>query len=256
MLPALLGKRWRRLRLVRRLRARSRLRTVNDRSVERALARPRPPVPACSATAAGEVEIVYGAPRTLLFVTVKRDNSSWRSLYGHWWVEVDGDRSYGWWPACVPLRARDLLRGTDGVLNGVGLVGLRGSWDRDPNHGQEAMHAFHPLLAQPLSDDEVRARLAGFAHAYQARWRWHWSQRRSSGTCRAFQEDLLSAAGLHEGVDQLHTRGSGCPFLYPPRRVWWSALDAADGCLRRVRMVRPARQDAARPGGGGLDSVR
>jgi hypothetical protein len=68
-------------------------------------------------------------------------------------------------------------------------------------------------------------RLAEFAYGYRARWRWHWSAGRSSGTCRAFQDELLAAAGLREGGEQLHTRGSGCPFLYQPRRLWWWALD-------------------------------
>jgi hypothetical protein len=234
-----LGRRLRRLRTVRRLRARSRLRRANARSVARALATaPHEPQPRPARTAAGDV--VFGPPRTLLFVTVKRDNTSWRSLYGHWWVEVDDVRSYGWWPSTVPLRVRDLLRGTNGVLNGVGLLGLRGSWTCDPNHGQTAMHSFHPVLDDDASDDEVRDRLAAFAHGYRSHWRWHWSQRRSSGTCRSFQDELLDAAGLREPPGLLHTRGSGCPFLYQPRRVWWSALDAINQQLLRVRTRRYA----------------
>ena len=228
----LIARSLRRTRPVRRLRARSRLRRANVRSVSRALARPAPAAEPRPARVADD-GVTYGAPRTLLFVTVKRDNPSWRSLYGHWWVEIDDDRSYGWWPGTVPLRARDLLYGTNGVLNGIGLLGLGGSGDRDPNHGQPAVHAFHPVLVDPVSDDEVRARLSSFAYGYRSRWRWHWSQRRSSGTCRSFQDELLAAAGLREGVEQLHTRGSGCPFLYQPRRLWWSALDAAEGRLRR-----------------------
>jgi hypothetical protein len=233
---ATLARRLRRLPPVRRLRARSRLRRANARSVARAVGR-RDPAERMRTPRPAAADVVWGAPRTLLFVTVKRDNTSWRSLYGHWWVEVDDRRSYGWWPAAVPLRARDLLRGSDGVLNGVGLLGLRGTWDRDPNHGQDAMHAFHPVLTQPVPDDEVRVRLDEFARGYRTRWRWHWSQRRASGTCRSFQDDLLAAAGLREGPEQLHTRGSGCPFLYQPRRLWWWALDLVgttepDSCTR------------------------
>jgi hypothetical protein len=199
------------------------LRQANLRRVSRELA--RQPVATTDVVRAHTGNAVYGAPRTLLFITVKRNNTSWRKLYGHWWVEVDSERGYGWWPATVPLRALDLLRGAPGVLNGVGLLGLGGSWERDPHHGQVAVHAFHPVLVEGVSDDEVRRRLEEFAHGYRTRWRWHWSAGRSSGTCRAFQDELLAAAGLREAGEQLHTRGSGCPFLYQPRRLWWWALD-------------------------------
>lgn len=234
--------RLRRVPALRRLRARSRLRRANVRSVARARSRHHAALAAPRQTAP-TADVVVGAPRTLLFVTVKRDNTSWRSLYGHWWVEVDGVRSYGWWPATVPLRMRDLLRGTDGVLNGVGLLGLRGDRDRDPNHGQPAVHAFHPVLVRPLTDDDVRFRLAGFARGYGSRWSWHWSARRSSGTCRHFQDQLLAAAGLTEPAGLLHTRGSGCPFLYQPRRLWWSAVDAVGNRVRRATTAGSSGQD-------------
>lgn len=175
-----------------------------------------------------QVPTTYGAPRTLLYVSVKRDNTSWRSLYGHWWLEVDDQESYGWWPAAVPLRAVDLLQGTSGVLNGIGLLGLKGSWYRDPNHGLAAMHAFHPTLTLAKPDDQVRQEIRDFAHGYRARWHWHWTAERSAGTCRAFQDELFASVGLVESPRQLHTRGRGCPFLYQFRRVGWWLADRLD----------------------------
>jgi hypothetical protein len=215
---------------VRRLRARSRLRSINARRSQRALLTPIPQYE-CGGVGAGvHVTTTYGAPRTLLFVTVKRDNTSWRSLYGHWWLEVDERESYGWWPAAVPLRAVDLLRGTTGILNGIGLLGLKGTWYRDPNHGLEAMHAFHPTLTAVKPDEQVRQEIRSFAHGYRERWRW--SAKRSTGTCRSFQDDLLASISLAEDPRRLYTRGSGCPFLYQFRRVgWWckDRLDAVEG---------------------------
>lgn len=217
-------------RPMRRLRARARLRRLNIRRSQRALKTAIPPLEIGGAGADLQVPTTYGAPRTLLYVRLKRDNTSWRSLYGHWWLEVDEHESYGWWPAAVPLRAVDLLRGTGGILNGIGLLGLKGTWHRDPNHGLQAMHAFHPTLAVEKPDDQVRREIRCFAHGYRARWRWHWTSGRSAGTCRAFQDELLASVGLVEDPRHLHTRGSGCPFLYQFRRVpWWFAdrLDAA-----------------------------
>lgn len=103
-------------------------------------------------------------------MTVKRNNPSWRDVYGHWWVEVDDDESYGWWPDRVPLRLVDLLRGTGGVLNGLGLLGRSGTWYRDAPHGTSAAHAFHPVLTQALSDEQVRTVLRLFAHSYRVGW--------------------------------------------------------------------------------------
>lgn len=214
-------------RRVRRWRARGRLRRVNLRRARRARLAPIPP-PEQPAEPEFRVPTTYGAPRTLLYVQVKRDNTSWRSFYGHWWVEVDGLESYGWWPASVPLSVGDVLRGTDGVLNALGMLPLAGTWYRDPNHGHPAMHVFHPVLSLEKPDGQVREEIRSFAHQYRTRWRWHWTSAGASGTCRAFQDELLSSIGVVEGVEQLHTRGSGCPFLYPFRRVAWWFADRVD----------------------------
>ena len=211
-------------RRLRRLQARRRLRQLNVRRVQRALSA-QIEMPSTSLVDPGpDVATTYGAPRSLLYVKIKRDNTSWRILYGHWWLELGDDESYGWWPATIPLRARDLVLGTDGVLNGVGLLGMKGSWSRDPNHGQPAVHAFHPVLQVVKSDEQVSQDIRRFARAYRTRWRWHWSSRHHAGTCRGFQDDLFTAVGLSDGDGQLHTRGSGCPFMYQARRPgWWLA---------------------------------
>ncbi len=224
-------------RRARRLRARSRLRAANLRRTEATLRR-RPCVPppaAAPPSAASGVETVWGAPRTLLWATVKRDNPTLRDLYGHWWVEA-GDESWGWWPRAVPVGLRQLARGTDGVLNGAGLLGRTGTWSRDAQHGQPAAHAFHPVLVEPVPDEEVAARLRGYAHGYSGVWRWAWTRRSEHDTCRSFQDGLLQAAGLAEGLEHLASRGSGCPFLYRPRTVLWRAQDLLDAVRgRRAR---------------------
>lgn len=212
------------------MRARSRLRALNLRRTAAATARPAPSPPVAPLPA--PCVVTYGAPRTLLFVTVKRDNPTWKDLYGHWWVEV-GEESYGWWPRAVPLGLRSVLLGTSGVLNGMGLVGRSGSWHRDALHGRPSTHAFHPVLTLPLSDDEVRERVRGFAHAYRGAWRWAWTPYHRSDTCRTFQDELLAGAALHEGLAHLASRGSGCPFLYRPRTVWWRLQELVSASVGR-----------------------
>ncbi len=222
-------------RRARRLQARSRLRAANLRrtgtalqrrpSQEEAIARLHPAVSAAS-------DVIWGAPRTLLWVTVKRDNPTLRDIYGHWWVEA-GQESWGWWPRAVPVGLRQLACGTEGILNGVGLVGRKGTWSRDTQHGLGAAHAFHPVLRDAISDDEVAARLRRFAQSYSGRWQWAWTRRGQHDTCRSFHDELLRAAGLTEGLENLASRGSGCPFLYQPRTLIWHAQDLLDAARRR-----------------------
>lgn len=197
------------------------------------------PIPAPPVASIPSVETTYGAPRSLLFVTVKRDNPSWRDLYGHWWLEV-GEQSYGWWPRAVPVGMAELLTGTGGVLNGMGLFGRSGTWDWDPQHGESAAYAFHPVLTRAVSDAEVRAGIRSFAQSHRGRWRWTWSPRVEGESCRSFQDAVLRAAGLQVGIGHLNSRGSGCPFLYGPRSVLWWVQD-------RVR--RPSACGGAPPVG-------
>jgi hypothetical protein len=220
-----------------KLRTRSRMRAANLRGTGLAL-RQRPIQPSTSPTATStalDVETTWGAPRTLLWVTVKRDNPTLLDLYGHWWVEA-GEESWGWWPRAVPVGLRQLTRGTGGVLNGVGLIGRGGTWSRDAQHGQPAAHAFHPVLVDPIPDDTVAALLRSYAQDHSGRWQWAWTRWGEHSTCRSFQDGLLRAAGLTEGLEHLTSRGSGCPFLYPPRTLLWRAQDALDAARgRRTR---------------------
>ncbi|MEO7517378.1 MAG: hypothetical protein ABIY58_01330 [Acidimicrobiales bacterium] len=83
-------------------------------------------------------------------VVVKRNNPWLIDVYGHWWVEIDGVESYGWWPATRPVSIPKALRGVAGALNGVGGAGGP-SPTVDPRHGDPADHAFHPAPAAPSS---------------------------------------------------------------------------------------------------------
>lgn len=156
-----------------------------------------------------------GGPRVLDFVTVKRNVAlAWRS-YGHWWIEIDHSESYGWWPTQLPIGAIRMFRGVPGVLNAIG-VDPEGTLTRDPNHGRSADHWFHPVLVVPRSDDEVRTAIRRTAAAIQGEWRW---STRPALNCHTFQLIVFDAVGLVDGTGNYHTRGGGCPALWPGRRV-------------------------------------
>lgn len=151
------------------------------------------------------------SPRVVPWVTVKRTNTRLGRGYGHWWVELDGTQSYGWWPGRCPVRLGDVVFGTTGTLNGVGGSCPDGTERIDPHHGGKADYSFHPYLVLAKTDEQLRADITGFARGYSGGWRWSVK----GPHCRSFQLELLRAVGLAEGPEHLHTYGPGCPFLYP-----------------------------------------
>ncbi len=151
------------------------------------------------------------APRVLPYVTIKRTNPRVGDTFGHWWVEIDGTESYGWWPHRCPIRIRDFFLGGHGTLNGMGGSCSGGTTMTDPHHLEPADHSFHPTLVVRKSDRRVRADVRAFAQRSTGGWRW--STKPISDECRSFQLRLLETVGLEEGDEHVHTRGPGCPFL-------------------------------------------
>lgn len=190
-------------------------------------------------TAPDEPSVELQAPgRLLTFITVKRINPRFRRTYGHWWIEVDGVESYGWWPSRCPIGLRGLFGELRGTLNGLGVV-EGGTTTTDPYHLDEGDHAFHPLLVVPKNDDDVREQVRSFANAYSDVWRWQWWwQSKPTRNCRTFQDDLFAAIGLSEGDDNFYTRGPGCPFMFPLRRIAWAVSDARDRVALKSPTVR------------------
>jgi len=176
-------------------------------------------------------------PRVLPFVAIKRIDPRFPSTWGHWWIEVDGRESYGWWPVPCPLGLRRTITGSHGTLNGLGAR-TDGSPTRDPYHGDEPDHAFHPTLVATKSDDQVRADIRAFAQSYVGGWCWQWWWLRNrTQNCRIFQWDLFEAVGLVEEPEYLYTHGPGCPFMYPFRCLKWRVQDFVAAIARWLARV-------------------
>ncbi len=154
-------------------------------------------------------------PRVVKFLTAKRNMPLAGRSYGHWWLEVDAEESYGWWPARCPLGVAGIIRGTTGVLNGLEATG-GGTPTRDPNHGLLADYEFSPVLVMERSDDELRAAIRSFASTFTGGWRW---STRPTMNCRLFQLALFDSVGLVDGTGNYRSRGVGCPALAPVRRA-------------------------------------
>ncbi len=148
------------------------------------------------------------------FITAKRNVPLAGRSYGHWWTELDDEESYGWWPGATSVGLITAIRGTTGVLNGLGAT-TGGSPTRDPSHGLIADYEFHPLLLIPRTDDELRIAMRRFASTFTGGWRW---STRPTMNCRLFQLAMFDEVGLVDGTGNYHSRGRGCPALAPARR--------------------------------------
>lgn len=160
--------------------------------------------------------------RVVTSVVVKRIEARLWSRYGHWWVEVDGTSSYGWWPRPTPMTLRRVLLGGPGELNAVSSPSVKGTATRDPYHGEDADFSFCPLGSQEVDDELLHRRIRDAAAAYRGSWGWRWPW--SPGPeehCRTFQLHLLGAAGLVVDPSDRWTAGAGCPFMLIVRKPWW-----------------------------------
>ena len=114
--------------------------------------------------------------------------------YGHWWTELGGGESYGWWPA-EPLSTWKTLTGVNGDLNGQAMFG--GTPTTDPHDGDPAEEEFHPKVSvcDKRTDDEIKDCIRGFASSYSGEWRWTFG---GGQNCHTFQESLMSHCDLSE----------------------------------------------------------
>ena len=208
--------------------------------------------PTCPSTVGGvsnapasEVRESGGVPRVLTFAVVKRIDPQLPNTWGHWWIEL-GDESYGWWPFPCPMGWRGAMLGSRGCLNGIATT-AGGTSTRDAYHGDEPDHWFHPTLIVDKTDDQVRAEIRAFAQSYVGgfRWQWWWL-RQPAENCRTFQQAMFETVGLFEEPEYLFTRGSGCPFMYPFRRVGWGAVDLLASAVDSVRAWLPTSRGAER----------
>jgi hypothetical protein len=108
--------------------------------------------------------------------------------YGHWWVEIDGNESYGWWPK-EPVDLKGTLLGVEGELNGQTHFG--GTKTRDPHHGDRSagVNVFD-VYSSRSKDDTVEA-IRNFSNSYSGKWSWPTGQ-----NCHSFQKKMLKDLGL------------------------------------------------------------
>ena len=84
--------------------------------------------------------------------------------YGHWWTEMDGNESYGWWPK-DPVDSKGTLLGVDGELNGQSSFG--GTPTVDPHHGDRSssVNVFDVYARSGTPAADVRSGIRAFANS-------------------------------------------------------------------------------------------
>jgi hypothetical protein len=110
--------------------------------------------------------------------------------YGHWWIEIDGKESYGWWPK-EPVDLKGTVFGVEGELNGQTSFG--GSPTMDPHHGDRdaAVNVFKVYAKPGTSGAAIRAGIRTYSNAYSGSWSWPCGQ-----NCHSFQSGLLRQLNL------------------------------------------------------------
>ncbi len=112
--------------------------------------------------------------------------------YGHWWFEIDGTESYGWWPK-NRIGPKETFGGVDGELNGRTTFG--GAPTLDPHHGDDAEETFTAVtsLSDTRTDAQIKDCLRRFARSYAGEWRWTFG---AGQNCHSFQEAAMQHCGL------------------------------------------------------------
>jgi hypothetical protein len=136
--------------------------------------------------------------RQLEFVSIKLRGRG----IEHWWVEIDGAESYGWWPTSAPATDWEAawshgIVGVPGILNATNRPQLGGTATRDPHHGHSAPETFHPYTvnrSNSLSDDEIRQRIRSFARGFSGDYSIVLGP-----NCHSFISSMMGSIGLSMG---------------------------------------------------------
>ncbi|TQI80345.1 hypothetical protein FHU10_4793 [Serratia fonticola] len=114
-------------------------------------------------------------------------------LYGHSWIELGKNESYGWWPAwptgCPILKG--MLLGVPGDLNGQHLLG--GTPTKDPHHRDRSRGVviFDLYSNDERTSDEIKKEIRNYVGTHKGKWQWPLGL-----CCHSFQKKMLKDLSL------------------------------------------------------------
>jgi len=112
--------------------------------------------------------------------------------YGHWWIEIGTDESYGWWPN-AKVGLVDTLLGVPGELNGQSA--FEGTPTSDPHQGDRTggdltVNEFDVYVRAGTDVNKLTNDIRQYAQTYSANWAWP-ATPFTGENCHTFQQDLL-----------------------------------------------------------------
>ena len=117
-------------------------------------------------------------------------------VYGHWWLEINGSYSAGWWP-------------TGGGSNITGRPGeVNAGLPQDPKHGKPGDWRFNPYAIGEDCDCASRCKgaatcLRNFATTYTGKWS-------ISRSCQGFVKESMRSCGLYGDDVSFMLPGASC----------------------------------------------
>ncbi len=142
-------------------------------------------------------------------------------VWGHWWIEIGQNESYGWWPVegtITPAVSSGFIQAEGSLNNQKSRGSNAGTSTKDPDHGTIADHVVDALVSDwgeleygdegskgqsclCLSKDNnvnaVKSCVRDFAQHYGPRYNFRWSWP-SGPNCRSFIEEMLGTCCMFE----------------------------------------------------------
>ncbi len=111
--------------------------------------------------------------------------------YGHWWVMLNRDESYGWWPD-RQVDIWNTLTSVPGILNGQPPEPFGGTATTDPHHSDIADISIQTyVISHERTIAEIITAVRNFANSYSGTWSWPFGQ-----NCHRFQDSMVNSVRL------------------------------------------------------------
>lgn len=127
-----------------------------------------------------------------IFPVTNLFSQNW-DLYGHSWIELGEDESYGWWPNWPSNRLlfMGMLFGVPGDLNGQNT--LCGTPTKDPHHCDRSrgVKIFDLYTNDDRTSDEIKKQIRNYVNNHSGAWSWPLGL-----CCHSFQKKMLKELNI------------------------------------------------------------
>ena len=120
-------------------------------------------------------------------ISLKSDDDK----YGRWWIELNNNESYGWWPDRY-VNIWDTLTSVPGILNGQPPAPFGGTEKTDPHHADTADISIQTyVISHERTISETIMDIRNFANNYSGTLSWPFGQ-----NFHSFQNSMVNSVRL------------------------------------------------------------